>query len=242
MAIFVMPKHKRYPDIQVKRTHVDNLQFHKWPKNPKLAEIWRKQVAKSRCDEFHPPPGAQGTFICSNHFPLGKRTPKNLETDYPSVFMTISEYHHASTPKKRKMNRMQEQSIPLRFEQFTREFEVKFYTGLPSTECFKCVFDFLLPKVQNMQYWHGAKQTEKETSKVPSTPFELFAGSSKKKWPTTKTVLRARAFVNFNETAPGTAHRGFGFQVSGVIYHSKQHCYNLDQTNVQRTCSPRYMA
>ena len=105
-----MPKHKRYPDIQVKRTHVDNLQFHKWPKNPKLAEIWRKQVAKSRCDEFHPPPGAQGTFICSNHFPLGKRTPKNLETDYPSVFMTISEYHHASTPKKRKMNRMQEQS------------------------------------------------------------------------------------------------------------------------------------
>lgn len=110
MAIFVMPKHKRYPDIQVKRTHVDNLQFHKWPKNPKLAEIWRKQVAKSRCDEFHPPPGAQGTFICSNHFPLGKRTPKNLETDYPSVFMTVSEYHHASTPKKRKMNRMQEQS------------------------------------------------------------------------------------------------------------------------------------
>ena len=97
---------KRYPDLQQKRSHVDIFQFHKWPKDPGLSEIWREQVVKSRSDDFNPRPGAQGTFICSNHFPLGKRTPKNPETDFPSVFQTLSDYQHAETPKKRKMNRM----------------------------------------------------------------------------------------------------------------------------------------
>ena len=44
---------------------------------------WRKQIAKSRSDAFNP---TQGTFVCSNHFPLGKRTPNNPATDFPSVF------------------------------------------------------------------------------------------------------------------------------------------------------------
>lgn len=46
--------------------------------------------------------------------------------------------------------------VPLQFEQFSREFEVKFYTSLPSTKYFKCLFDFLLEKAQRMQYWHKA--------------------------------------------------------------------------------------
>ena len=49
--------------------------------------------------------------------------------------------------------------VPLQFEQLTRE-SVRFYTGLTSTASFKCVFDYLLPKAMNMQYWHGPKQTE----------------------------------------------------------------------------------
>ena len=170
-------------------------------------------MAKSRSDNFNPAPGAQGTFICSNHFPLGKRTPKDRETDYPSVFLTVSEHFHSSTPKKRKLNRLQEEksrnprhslaidsdssssssssiggdshqdesdptvTLPMRFEQLTREFEVKFYTALPSTESFRCLFEHLLPKASNMQYWRGTKQTEKEVPKNPS-PFQQFAGRS----------------------------------------------------------------
>lgn len=205
----------RYKDLIVKRSHVEKLVFHKWPRDAKLAEIWRKQVAKSRSDEFKPSPGAKGTFVCSNHFPFGKRTPENPETDYPSVFLTLSEHFHCKTPKKRKANRLQEQktrnpkrrlaidsdsedsedteressdsadneerdpttTIPMRFEQLTRESDVKFFTGLPSTEAFKCLFEYLLPKAQNMQYWRGAKQTEKEALKFPS-PFQTFAGRS----------------------------------------------------------------
>ena len=75
-----------------------NLTFHKWPVDAKLAKIWRKQVhvAKTRGNVFNPLPGASGTFVCSNHFPLGRRTPENPKTNYPSIFMTVSDY----LPKK----------------------------------------------------------------------------------------------------------------------------------------------
>jgi hypothetical protein len=68
-------------------------------------------------------------------------------------------------------------TIPMRFEQLTRESDVKFFTGLPSTESFKGLFDYLLPKAESMQYWRGAKQTQKEQMKEPST-FKEFAGRS----------------------------------------------------------------
>lgn len=242
---------KRYPDLQTKRSHVDDLKFHKWPKEPKLAEIWRKQIAKSRSDDFNPTPGAQGTFVCSNHFPLGKRTPKNPETDYPSVFMTVSDYYHSSSPKKRRIvNRMQKQSsasktttdsdsseesdqelptesdptakIPPRFEQLTREFEVKFYTGLPSTACFKCVFDFLVPKAQNMQYWRGAKQTEKKNPTDSSTQFQLFAGPGRKSGPPRKLSLEQEILLTLMKLrlALLTDDLAFRFQVSSTTVSS----------------------
>ena len=93
---------KRYPDLVYVRSHVKNLTFHKWPVDPKLAEIWRKQVAKTRGDVFKPLPGASGTFVCSNHFPLGRRTPENPKTDYLSIFMTVSDYLQKSRLRKGK--------------------------------------------------------------------------------------------------------------------------------------------
>ena len=52
-----MPKHahaaagfcdndKKYPDLAYVGFHVENFAYHKWPVDPKLAEIWQKQVAK----------------------------------------------------------------------------------------------------------------------------------------------------------------------------------------------------
>ena len=50
----------------------------------------------------------------------------------------------------------------VRFEQISREAGVKKITGLPSTKCFKCIFDRLFPKAQHMYYWRGPKQTARE--------------------------------------------------------------------------------
>ena len=101
-AIGYCDNDQRYPDLQVKRLHVQTLCFHKWPKDENHAELWRKQVLKSRKDDFNPEPGASGKFVCSNHFPMGKRTPGKPETNYPSISLTLSDYQHQKLPKKRK--------------------------------------------------------------------------------------------------------------------------------------------
>ena len=64
---------KRYPDLAYVRSHVENFTYHKWPVDPKLAEIWRKQVAKTRGDVFNPAPGSSGTFGLFKSFSVGKK-------------------------------------------------------------------------------------------------------------------------------------------------------------------------
>ena len=190
---------KRYPDLVYVRSHVKNLTFHNWPADPKLAEIWRKQVAKTRGDVFNPLPGASGTFVCSNHFPSGRRTPENPKTVYPSIFMTVSDYIQKKSPKKRKANKLQEAgssrcpssggeacnddseetdeeletstdfsvSVPMQFEQLTKELEVKVCTGLSSPKIFQFLFDYPSEKARSMQYWRGGKQTTKRSTSTP---------------------------------------------------------------------------
>ena len=247
---------KRYPELAYVRSHVQKLSYHKWPVDPKLAEIWRKQVAKTRGDVFNPPPGASGTYVCSNHFPLGKRTPGNPKTDFPSVFMTVSDYLQKRSPKKRKANKLQEAgpsrclpfssgskddgerssdddedmetevdysvSVPMQFEQLTREMEVKVYTGLPSTETFKFLFDYLSDKARSMQYWRGGKQTTKETPQPPS-PFELATGFTKgRPGPERKLRLQQEFLLTLMKLrlALLTTDLGFRFHVSATTVSS----------------------
>ena len=56
---------------------------------------------------FQSLPSASGTFVCSNHFPLGRRTTENPNTDYPSIFMTVSDYLQKKSSKERRANKMQ---------------------------------------------------------------------------------------------------------------------------------------
>ena len=111
-----MPKHarcavgfcdndKRYPDLAYVRSHENNLMFRKWPVDPKLVKIRQKQEAKTRGDVFNPSPGDRGTFVSSNHLPMERRTPENLKTDYPSIFMTVSNYLQKTSPRKGKRRR-----------------------------------------------------------------------------------------------------------------------------------------
>ena len=60
-------------------------------------------------------------------------------------------------------------SVPMQFVQLTRELEVKVCKGVPSTETFKFLFNYLSQEARSMR---GRKQTTKETPWPPS-PFEL---------------------------------------------------------------------
>ena len=69
-------------------------------------------------------------------------------------------------------------SVPMQFEELTRELEVKVYTGLPSLETFQFLFDYLSEKARSMQYWRGGKQTTQEAPQRPSS-FQLATGFTK---------------------------------------------------------------
>ena len=122
-----MPKHarcavgfrdndKRYPDLAYVRSDENNLMFRKWPVDPKLVKIWQKQEAKTRGDVFNHSPGDSGTFVSSNHLPMERRTSENLKTDYPSIFMTVSDYPPKKSPRKGKPRmKLQEAGFPKYF-------------------------------------------------------------------------------------------------------------------------------
>ena len=50
-------------------------------------------------------------------------------------------------------------SVPIQFEQLTREMKVKVYTGLSLPKIFQFLFDYLREKARSMQYQGGGKQT-----------------------------------------------------------------------------------
>ena len=180
---------QRYPDLAIKRSHVSELIWHRWPKGEALSELWRKSVSKGR-KNFKPGPYMT---VCSNHFVDGKRTTEN---PVPKLFMTESEQHTSSPRKRRKLDRSTAESasvepdIPpddvseddaetsedciypsFKFAQITRESDVRFFTGIPGTETFKFLFGWLAVKAKHMQYWRGGKQTLEESPKaVPQLP------------------------------------------------------------------------
>ena len=113
----------------------------------------------------------------------------------------------------------------MRFEELTRESDVRFYTGLPSTEAFRCLFDYLLPKAKNMQYWRGSKQTEKERPKDP-TPFQQFAGGRG-----SRTGPPKKLRFDETETCPFVGR--FGSQVSDFVRVGKQHIHNVGKVMLE---------
>ena len=127
-------------------------------------------------DHFNPSDYTTETKVCSNHFVDAR---PSIAHPYPTLFISESD---KGTPKKRRLLNKQTQprtfkknkigtqetaphvfSISTATLQLCRDSDVKFYTGFDTTSHFKAIFDHLLPKAKNMQYWRGAKQTDEET-------------------------------------------------------------------------------
>lgn len=165
---------RRYPDRQVLHGHVDKLHFHVLPNGKTKTNIrkqWIDQIQKGRKD-FNPGPESKDLKVCSIHFKDGEPTSAN---QYPTLFLCPSD---KGTPQKRrkiekhagavKTHESKPQEPTHEFSlctsslQLSRDADVKFYTGFSGTDQFKTIFDHLLPKAKNMQYWRGVKQTENE--------------------------------------------------------------------------------
>lgn len=194
---------KRYPNKYVKRSHVQELKFHRFTSVEDKRKIWIKNISKGLVN-FNP---GKETFICSNHFVDGQPTNEN---PHPTLFLTPSGYLLDKSPHKRASSekscrlevtskRSKESptceytgnpgpshvlgepvspthqpppelnvSPGLKFEQLTRESEVKLYTGFKNPVTFKLIFEYLQPKALNMTYWKGESQLQQESSSLQS--------------------------------------------------------------------------
>ena len=95
---------KRYLHLCVKRRHVEgDLIWHRFPKDPKKFEIWRKNI-KRGLEFFNP---GHETFVCSNHFVDGKPTMNN---PHPTLFLQPSDKQRRSPQKRSTHTKLPETS------------------------------------------------------------------------------------------------------------------------------------
>ena len=175
---------KRYPCNLIKRGNVEGvLTWHKFPTDFAMKTQWEQMIRKGR-EEFS---AGTWTYVCSNHFVDGAPTEKNpLPTLFlsPSENSKMTPRKRKYLEQDEGDNNGDEgddngdkeeirndvvfpsTSKPInnvspsfRFEDLTRDSDVRFYTGFINTEIFKTIFNHLLPKTRNMTYWDGHKKT-----------------------------------------------------------------------------------
>ena len=173
----------RYPEKVLKRGHVTrDLTWHYFPKDPKERAFWVKNISKGLEDFVV----SDYKVVCSNHFQFGKPT-------FSSHVYLVASDKFKHSPRKRKIptrnnngnspsnapkkcSRFQEAQVECNicftFEQLTREHDVRFYPGLPSSSAFRLLFEQLSAKAREMHYWRGEKHAQTShimTSKVIRT-------------------------------------------------------------------------
>lgn len=174
----------RYKDQYDVKSHVTTLKFHRFPKNEEKMNVWTGLVNKGR-ENFIP---TSGSRICSNHFVDGEPSLKNPN---PTLYLTLQDTRESkmvsrrSSPRKRSLVSQtapvydsEGQSvkvsteaipIPMKFEHLTREFDVRFSTGMENNAIFKAIFDHLIPRVRVMNYWYGPKETSSDETNTTSS-------------------------------------------------------------------------
>ena len=116
-------------------------------------------ISKGR-ENFHP---GKWTYACSNHFRDGEP-----DTRYPnpSLFLTRHDKLQATPQKRRsqakhktenaKIRKLDESQISVspsgKFTDLTREYDIRFYTGLINQDLFRTLFEFLKLKASTMTY------------------------------------------------------------------------------------------
>ena len=160
-----------YPEKLVVKSHVTQLKFHYFPndgaKRAKgVAQISKGLVGFKVSDD---------KVVCSNHFECGKPT---FLCHTPTMYLTVGSSRQSKPRKRRKLDYKCKQdmpednqdptdvspdndkkvqrnllvkSVPL-FDRFTRDSDVKLYTGFSYASTFRLVFDQLAKKAQYMHY------------------------------------------------------------------------------------------
>ena len=159
----------RYPGKVLKRGHVTgDLTWHYFHKDPKERVLCVKNISKGLEDFVV----SDYMVVCWNHFQFGKPT---FSSHAPTLYLVASDKSKRSLRKgkvptrndngnspsnapKKRLRFLEAQvqcNISFTFEQLTREHDVRFYTGLPSSSAFRLLFGQLSAIAREMHYWTG---------------------------------------------------------------------------------------
>ena len=113
------------------------MKWHRFPKNEERRQEWIAMISKGRAN-FHP---GKWTYVCANHFIDGEPSAR-----YPnlSLFLTRHDHLQAKPKKRRNPAKRKTENVKIRklygnqinvspsekFTDLTREYDVRFYTGL----------------------------------------------------------------------------------------------------------------
>ena len=116
-------------------------------------------ISKGR-ENFH---SGKWTYICSNHFRDGEPSARYPN---PSLFLTRHDELQATTKKRRNPAKHKTENVKIRklngnqvsvspsgkLTDFTREYDIRFYTKLINQDLFRNLFEFLKLKTSTMRY------------------------------------------------------------------------------------------
>ena len=150
------------------KLHVTQLKFHYFPIDGAIRAKWVAQISKGLVD-FKV---SDNKVARSNHFECGKPT---FLCDTLAMYLTVSSSRQSTPRKRRKLDYKCNQDMPEDnqdsidvypdndkivqsnlllnlplFDHFTRDSDVKLYTGFSDTSTFRLVFDQLAKKAQYM--------------------------------------------------------------------------------------------
>ena len=154
------------------------------------------------------------TYVCSNHFIDGAPTGENPR---PSLVLTPSDALQKTTQKRKHVERsdtpignnhqkisneaiddVDDRGEPSETSSSTcvaifsfRDSDVRFYTGFINTDIFKTIFEHLLPKATDMNYWDGPMKT----SFSPELDAMLSAYPRMRRGPSQKLTLEQEFFL-----------------------------------------------
>ena len=166
---------KRYPDKIKKRSHVEAMKWHRFPKSEARRQEWVARISKGG-ENFH---SGKWTYVCLNCFRDGEPSTRYLNL---SLFLTRHNEMQAAPKKRRSPAKRKTENVKIRksngnqisaspsknFTDITRECDIRFYTGLINKDLFRTLFEFFQLKASTMTYWDGNKKTLSEI--VPLNP------------------------------------------------------------------------
>ena len=167
---------QRKPSLLHAKPHVRKLTWHRLP-NGRSSKTCRKRkqwidLIKKGKKNFKP---SNETHVCSNHFVDGEPTQSH---PCPTLYLRSATSAERKPPTERQpliemkadivITDIDSRPMPIRsaqtisalnFGHFTREADVRFYTGLSGTTHFRTLFQYVEEKAARMRYWRGPKRT-----------------------------------------------------------------------------------